>query len=59
VRLNTRRGEENPHALFSNEQAKALRERAREEDLSARALAREQGCSRKTIDRILNRETYR
>ena len=59
MRLTTPKGEEHPRALFSNAEAEALRARHASEAIPPRQLAREKGCSDKTIYRILNRETYR
>jgi hypothetical protein len=59
MRLTTPKGAEHPRALFSPEEVKALRARAANEAISARALAREKGCHPETINRILRGETYR
>lgn len=59
MRLNTPKGADHPRALFTPEEAEAIRKSYQERPRSYSQMAREQGCSRDAITELLNNRSYR
>lgn len=59
IRLPVRRGADHPRALFTSAEVEAIRQRVSFERVTIAALAREKGCCKETIRRLLRGASYR